>query len=149
MSFSKLTPCAVLVMVLCPGYQAEGLSTSVVKVEDTLASIQNDVDPTQTFMQHQSQVPKYFELRQNYPNPFNSSTTIEFDLPIEAVVSADIYNILGQRVRSLENNTRSPGRYRLMWDGHDDAGDTVASGVYLYVLVAEDYYAIRKMLHLK
>jgi flagellar hook assembly protein FlgD len=139
----------VLVMFLCPENQAEGPSTSVDMVEDTMTGSQYNADTTQTFMQHQSQVPKYFEVRQNYPNPFNSSTTIELDLPIEAVVSVDIYNILGQRVRSLEYDTQAPGKYRLEWDGHDDAGDTVASGVYLYVLVAEDYYAIRKMLHLK
>lgn len=139
----------VLVMFLCPENQAEGLSTSVDKIDDTWASSQNDDDTTQAFRHHQSRVPKYFEVRQNYPNPFNSSTTIELDLPIEAVVSADIYNILGHRVRSLENDAQAPGQYRLEWDGCDDAGDTVASGVYFYVLVADDYYAIRKMLHLK
>lgn len=149
MSYSKLTLCMVLVMFLYHENRAEGLSTSVEMVDDTWASNQNDDDTAQTFLQHTSQVPKYFEVRQNYPNPFNSSTTIELDLPIEAVVSADIYNVLGHKVRSLESETLAPGQYRLEWDGCNDAGDTVASGVYFYVLIADDYYAIRKMLHLK
>lgn len=139
----------VLVMILYPENQAKGMSTSATIFDDTWASSQNDADTTQTLLKNQSQVPDCFEVRQNYPNPFNSSTKIEFDLPNEAAVSAIIYNILGYRVRSLENNRLSAGRYVLEWDGHTDTGKTVASGVYYYVVIAGDYYAIRKMLHLK
>lgn len=149
MSFSKLTQCVVLVVFLCPENQAEGLPTSFDLVDESWATSQNVDDTTRAFMKHQSQIPKYFEVRQNYPNPFNSSTTIEFDLPLEAVVSAEIYNIFGHRVKSLANERRTPGQYHLEWDGRDDAGDTVASGVYFYLLVADDYYATFKMLHLK
>lgn len=94
-------------------------------------------------------IPNRFEVRQNYPNPFNLSTIIEFELPVDAVVYAVIYNILGQKIRTLVNEVRVPGRYSLEWDGRTDAGESVSSGVYFYQLLANGHYAMRKMLLLK
>ncbi len=93
--------------------------------------------------------PTRFEVRQNYPNPFNGGTTIEFDLPTESGVYAVVYDILGEVITTLENDIRSPGRYKMEWDGRNNTGRMVSTGVYFYLLVANDDYAIRKMLLLK
>jgi hypothetical protein len=87
-------------------------------------------------------IPNSFGLSQNYPNPFNPSTTIEFNLPTRSHVSIEIFNILGQRVRRLVDETRSAGSYRIAWDGTDGSGEAVSTGVYYIV-------ASRKMLLLK
>lgn len=90
-----------------------------------------------------------FELKANYPNPFNPSTTIAYDLPANAgnqVVSLVIYNQLGQAVRSLVNEPQMMGSHTVTWDGRDDAGKAVASGVYFYQLRYGEHRATRKML---
>jgi flagellar hook assembly protein FlgD len=94
-------------------------------------------------------VPEIFAAQQNYPNPFNSTTTIEYSLPQEAGVYVSIYNIFGHRVRTLVNETGNAGHHVVSWDGRNNAGEPVASGVYFYRLVADDYFAVRKMLLLK
>lgn len=97
----------------------------------------------------ENSLPKNFEAKQNYPNPFNATTTIEYNISQECGIYTVIYNVLGLKVRTLENVLRVPGKYKIEWDGRNDDGDTVASGVYFYVLVADDNYAIRKMLLIK
>lgn len=149
MSFSKLTLCMLLIMFLCTESRAERLSTSKVTINDSLAGSQNDVEPTQTHNQNPLQVPEYFEVRQNYPNPFHATSIIKFDLPIGSGVFATVYNILGRRIRILKNYTRSPGSYQVEWDGMTDFGQPATSGVYFFVLLTDDNYAIRKMLLLK
>ena len=83
-----------------------------------------------------SMVPLDYRLSQNYPNPFNPQTTIAFELRELGEVKLEIYNILGQRVKTLINGKRDAGRYTLKWNGLNDAGNRVASGVYLYRLQA-------------
>jgi len=97
----------------------------------------------------QPSVPSVFDVRQNYPNPFNAGTVIEYDLPTESGVYAVIYNTLGRKVRALENSIRSPGRHKLEWDGRNDAGDTVSSGVYFFVFMADENYTVQKMMLVK
>lgn len=75
-----------------------------------------------------------YALMQNYPNPFNPSTQIRYTLGHSGNISLDIYNVLGQRVRSLVNTIQQIGTYELEWDGKDDAGNTVSTGVYFYKL---------------
>ena len=95
-------------------------------------------------------VPTEFGLTQNYPNPFNPSTKIGFDIPKEAPVSLEIYNILGVKVRTLmSGQNASAGRYTATWDGKDETGVTVPSGVYLYRIIAGDFHASKKMMLLK
>ncbi len=96
-----------------------------------------------------SNIPETFATAQNYPNPFNSMTTIEYCLPKEAGVYISVYNIFGLRIRTLVNETRYAGHHVVPWDGRNNAGKPVASGVYFYRLVADDYFAVRKMLLLK
>jgi hypothetical protein len=95
-------------------------------------------------------IPKTFSLSQNYPNPFNPSTAIRFELPREVPVMLEICNIVGIRVRTLlKGENISAGSHMLMWDGHDDGGRLVPSGVYLYRIDAGDFHAWRKMTLLK
>ena len=94
-------------------------------------------------------LPLEFALAQNYPNPFNSGTVIEYDVPSQTNVTIDIFNVLGQKVRTLVNKITSAGSYRIEWTGTDDAGRPVATGVYLYRFRAGDVVQTKKMLLLK
>ena len=91
-------------------------------------------------------IPTEFALGQNYPNPFNPSTTIRFDLPKEAPVTMEIYNVLGVRVRTLlAGEAVTAGHHTMVWDGRDDNGSVAPSGVYLYRINANDFHASKKM----
>lgn len=90
-----------------------------------------------------------FSVDQNYPNPFNPETTIAFSLPDEMEVTLKIYNTQGQEVRTLLQDVRSAGVYRIVWDGRDNLGRHIASGLYLYRLVAGNNIETHKMLVLK
>ncbi len=96
-------------------------------------------------------VPEDFALFQNHPNPFNPQTVIEFVNPQSRSVhvSLDIFNVLGQRVRTLVDGDVAPGRHRIVWDGRDDNGHWAATGVYFYRLKTATFTASRKMLLLK
>lgn len=85
----------------------------------------------------ESAQPQTFQLHQNYPNPFNPTTTIRFDVPQRAEVTITVYNVLGQQIRVLAQETFSPGVHTMAWDGRDDAGVDTPSGVYLLHLRAE------------
>lgn len=80
--------------------------------------------------------PAQFSLLQNYPNPFNPTTSIDYQLPQASLVKLEIYNALGQKVRTLVNATLQPGRYTAVWDARNDAGALVGSGIYIYRLQA-------------
>jgi hypothetical protein len=101
-------------------------------------------------------IPNSFELSQNYPNPFNPTTTIPFQVggsrfvvhsPIHTTLK--IYNILGQLVRTLVNEEKTSGTYNVIWDGKDDSGKEVSSGIYFYQLKTEDYTFTKKMVLLR
>ncbi len=94
-------------------------------------------------------IPGTFQLYQNYPNPFNPTTTISFTLPEEMDVSLEIFNILGQRILILENRVFEAGLQKVIWDGKDDSGGEVVSGVYFYRLQAEGYSENKKMVLIK
>ncbi|MCB0297487.1 MAG: T9SS type A sorting domain-containing protein, partial [Calditrichaeota bacterium] len=89
--------------------------------------------------------PSNFELYQNYPNPFNPATMIRFNLAHKVKVKLEIFNLLGQRIKTLADADMAPGQHRLLWDGRSDAGLRVSSGVYFYRLKAGDYVKSRKM----
>ncbi|MBD3401558.1 T9SS type A sorting domain-containing protein [candidate division GN15 bacterium] len=95
------------------------------------------------------ELPSTPSLEQNYPNPFNPSTTIQYALPAASDVTIEVLNLLGQRVRLLVDEYRGPGVHRLVWDGRDESGDRVASGVYFYRIATGDFVDSRKMLLLK
>jgi hypothetical protein len=96
-----------------------------------------------------AEAPYEFTVRQNYPNPFNPSTTIEYQLPERSEVSLVVYNTLGQKIRTLLNHTVEAGFQRVTWDGRDDKGQTVSSGIYIYHFAAGDYKTVQRMVLLK
>ncbi|MGD9488353.1 MAG: alpha-amylase family glycosyl hydrolase [Calditrichaceae bacterium] len=89
--------------------------------------------------------PVSFSLEQNYPNPFNPATTIEYHIESASDVAIVIYDILGRRVQTLVNEKKNAGVYKVDWNGLDQAGNKVASGVYFYRLNAGDKSFVRKM----
>ncbi len=93
----------------------------------------------------QAALPEKFELAQNYPNPFNPETRIRFQLPEAADVQLIVYNMLGQQVRVLVNTHLAPGFYESTWDGRNDYGVQLASGVYIYRLVMPTFQKTLKM----
>ncbi len=101
----------------------------------------------------QVQLPGYFTLEQNYPNPFNPSTTIEYKVHKAGHMTLTIYNILGQRVRVLVDrkfNAYEAGRlFAETWDGTDESGQRVASGVYIYRIQQDHFAKTKRMLLIK
>ena len=106
-----------------------------------LASLTN-VDGTIT---QNNNLPLTPVLAQNYPNPFNPGTKIEFALPTSAAVQLAIYNLNGQRVRTLINGSRQAGRHSVYWDGRDEVGREVASGNYFYRLQVAEMVLQKKL----
>jgi len=91
-------------------------------------------------------MPEVSRLLQNRPNPFNTETTIEYDVARLGIVHLSIYTSTGQRIRTLVDGEHPAGSYSVIWDGRDEAGRVVASGVYLCRMEADNYRAARKML---
>ncbi len=96
-----------------------------------------------------SQHPEAFTLHQNYPNPFNASTTIRFELPKTSHVELSIFNTLGKEVITLVNKDYQAGTHTINWDGTDDTGKAVSSGVYVYQIRAANFTKVRKMILLR
>ena len=94
-------------------------------------------------------IPLITQLNNAYPNPFNPSTTISFDIAETAFVNIEIYNIRGQRVKSLVTQEIKPGRYNVVWQGKNDNNRTVSSGIYFYKMQAGKYSKINKVLMMK
>ncbi len=102
------------------------------------------------------EIPTEFSLQQNYPNPFNPTTTIKYQLPVESRVSLQIYNVLGQVVKTLVNEVQSPGYKQQDWNGTNSAGSSVGSGVCFYRMDAvstgiqgRSFTQVKKLLILK
>lgn len=97
------------------------------------------------------EVPSQFELFQNTPNPFNPATTIRYAVASETAVRTRLvlFNSLGQAVRTLVDAAQKAGFYSVVWDGRDDSGREVASGIYLCRLVCGDFVKLRKVLLLR
>ncbi|MGA8263209.1 MAG: phospholipase D-like domain-containing protein, partial [Ignavibacteriaceae bacterium] len=91
-----------------------------------------------------SKAPTTFKLMQNYPNPFNPSTVITYSIPKESHVTLTVFNILGQQIKTLVDQEKSTGTYKVNFDGSG-----LSSGVYFYCVRAGDYFRVRKMLLLK
>jgi len=101
-------------------------------------------------------IPLQYSLSQNYPKPFNSNTAIKFQLPADSRVNLKVYNILGKEVCTLLNEKRRSGYHYIQWDGRDNQGNMVSSGIYLYQLSIQsrlekspEFAATRKLVILK
>jgi len=95
-----------------------------------------------------TEIPTKYELYQNYPNPFNPTTTIVFDLPAKEKVVLEVYDILGRRMTTLINEVRNEGHYKVEFNSNK-SGLRLASGVYLYRIIAGKFSQTKKMLLLK
>jgi hypothetical protein len=119
------------------GAVRSGYTTAIQAVGLSIAtSVEDDSDG----------LPGDFELHQNYPNPFNPTTTISFELPSRSTVRLTIYDLLGREVRVLVDEQLTTGGHHIDWDGLTTDGDPVASGMYFYRLIADEYRAVRKMI---
>ncbi len=87
-----------------------------------------------TGLERKSDIPHEFSLGQNYPNPFNMATKIEFSVPADGRADLQIYDLLGRRSRMLYSGYIKAGNYNMTWDGSDDRGNPVSSGIYFYKL---------------
>ena len=154
------TNCTVNVPTFTPGSTAPLVITATktnqelnsvvtLRVRD-VAGNQVVCDPVYTTLS--SGTPQDFSLSENYPNPFNPSTKITFSLPKEytgGVVSLKVYDMLGREVRTLINEPMASGMFEAEWNGLNNRGEQVESGVYLYRLVAGKFMATKKMTLLK
>ncbi len=126
------------------GYQM--MATDSSDITDNLLFVQDLMD----------MIPTEYQLAQNYPNPFNPSTTIQYGLPKQSNVTVKIYSVLGQEVKTLVNNDQSPSFYRVVWNGTDNNGSHVSSGVYFIRITAQSsepnskpFIQVKKMLLMK
>ena len=100
-------------------------------------------------------LPEEFELSQNFPNPFNAITTVKFSLPLESMVSLEVYDLLGKKINTLSSNVfYTAGNHSLVWNGKNQLGDIMATGVYFLRIEAisnneKTFSASRKMIMLK
>lgn len=94
---------------------------------------------------HQDGLPTEFSLSAAYPNPFNASTKFVYEIPKEAYVTIRIYNLIGEEMRTLVKENKKPGIYQIFWDGRSNAGNDVASGVYIYEMTTPNYKKSLKM----
>lgn len=97
----------------------------------------------------QAQNPEQFELVQNYPNPFNPETLINYQTPEDGRVELTVHNLLGQTIRILVSENLRAGAHQIKWDGSDDFGNRVTSGLYLYRLKAGQFVSTKRMVLLQ
>ena len=114
-----------------------------------LSAEETGVGVTSVEAQDAVNLPASFALSQNTPNPFNAQTTIRYDLPETGEVRLCLYNLCGQLIRTLVDGHRPAGSYSVAWDGKDDTGRDVASGVYLYRIQTDAGTITRKMMMLR
>ncbi len=94
-------------------------------------------------------VPANYYMAQNYPNPFNPTTNIKFGLPNSGNIKLVIYNVLGQEIKTLINQNLNAGTYNILWNGQNEAGINVPSGVYLYRITSGNFIDTKKMVLIK
>jgi hypothetical protein len=108
-----------------------------VKMNDELNATMKPVDLRE--------IPTNFSLSQNYPNPFNPTTNIKYGIPQDATVKLMVYNSLGQVVKTIVNLQQKAGYYTARWDGTNESGSKVSSGMYIYRITAGNYTHSIKM----
>lgn len=148
----------IQVTFMIPDLQPYGDANVVAKV-DADSTIDEDVETNNTTTAanklhvsptgvelNSDLIPTDFALSQNYPNPFNPETIISYALPKSATVRLTIYNVFGRTIRTLVDGSVKPGEHSIVWDGRDNQGQRVASGVYFYKLEAGEFRAMKKMI---
>jgi len=122
---------------------------NIVLNQDTTSSVDFILDPEASGIEKGNGLPKEFALSPNFPNPFNPSTTIRYQLPRQSLVRLIVYNSRGQIVRTLVNKEQSANYYSVSWNGRNDKGMKVSSGIYIYYFKAGRFETVRKMILVK
>ncbi len=126
------------------------LQTDFQILDGILVDLSNNVDQMHNIqIGRLDAVPEDFSLAQNVPNPFNPATTISYEVPESGSVKLVVYNLLGQQVRTLVNDNIEAGFHTIVWDGADEFGRQVASGIYIYRMNSGDFKATKRMMFLK
>lgn len=127
-----------LIRIYAPHYNLSDESDAVFKIDiaDGVARISDEI-------------PTDYALEQNYPNPFNPVTRIQYQLPDRSQVRLEIYNALGNKIATLVNNTQSAGAYMVIWNGKDEHGNQMSSGIYFYRISADGFNQTRRMMLMK
>ena len=121
--------------------------TDVVKTNlDGLVTLQLHVLSSETPLAEEYEAVRQFRLEQNHPNPFNASTVINYNLSVSGYTAIFIYNLYGQKIKTLVMEQKSSSAYRELWDGRADNGEDTASGVYIYQIESGHFSQSRKML---
>lgn len=115
------------------------------KIDQKLHQKTNDFQQISNLEATSVEIPNSFVLSQNYPNPFNAATTINYQLPEDARVLIKIYNARGEEIRALVEEFKTAAYYSVQWNGRDNYGNPVSSGVYLYRIVAGNHVDTKKM----
>ena len=123
--------------------------TGISLVNAKAQELKFDFNPIELTPSKIQALPKDFSLGQNYPNPFNPTTTVSYALPTSAYVKLVVYNILGQKVKTLVDEEQTAGFRQVVWNGQNDRGETVGSGIYFYRIQAGDFIKTAKMSLLK
>jgi hypothetical protein len=123
--------------------------TGISLVNTKAQELKFDFNPIELTAPKVQALPKDFSLSQNYPNPFNPTTTISYALPANAYVKLVVYNILGQKVKTLVDEEQTAGYRQVVWNGQNDRGGTVGSGIYFYRIQAGSFTKTAKMSLLK
>ncbi len=140
---SAATPVGAIINLSLQNVFANGPNGQIVYLETESARI--TIGPTSVDDETTGASIIAYQLHQNYPNPFNPETLIQFDVPTAGQVVVKVYNFLGQEMRTLVSGIRQVGRHELLWDGRDNLGRNVPSGVYLYRLQSGSFTQTRKM----
>ena len=113
---------------------------------DTLSLVYGHIDLLSSIDEDPNTIAESFELKQNYPNPFNPSTSISYRIGRKGDYQLSVYNLLGQKIRTLISGEWLQGDYKITWDGKDETGNSVSSGIYFYQLKGEGVQMSRKMM---
>lgn len=134
-------------------YKLIDVDVNGVRTEHPVVSAVPHVSSTDLDVIDNSGLPKEFALNANYPNPFNPETTISFDIPETendlVAVNLSVYNMLGQKVKTLLNEPLAAQSYKVQWLGQDDAGRFLPSGIYFYILKTNQFISSHKMMLIK
>jgi hypothetical protein len=136
------TSAANLDLALDPNSPAVGVASDGTNLGDPRWGITTSVDAN-------SIAPISYHLSQNYPNPFNPETVISYAIEKNGLVQLSIFNLLGQKIATLVDQNQNTGRYTVRWNGRDDRGYHVASGVYFYQIQAGEFVKVKKMIMMK
>jgi len=131
-------------------YEEPGTYTVTLTINDgeSIITKENFIEATLNDMEGES-LPLVTQLKNNFPNPFNPETTISFSLKTAGHVRLEIFNVRGQKVKVLVNDFKEIGSHSVVWNGTDDIGQSVGSGMYFYLMSTDGYSGVKRMILLK